>query len=230
MKWDTDSWSFPSPVGSCILNTEGRRQLAKHVLSECYRVSVYMRQLTSQEPSGQTSYILQNNLIIFSQKWLRHFRAKISLFDNGAGAYLFREAIQLYCVWCWPPDIYTAQHKSSPCTSENATQSTQCSGDHVLWRASLGSVSTNLQRAGRLGRACQCERANNQELLAPWLYSAANWALRLCKLWEVKCSHFAHGRGCGFLSGPKLMGTATRQELSIPISWPNFCWADVLIT
>lgn len=47
MKWDTDSWSFPSPVGSCILNTEGRRQLAKHVLSECYRVFVYMRQLTS---------------------------------------------------------------------------------------------------------------------------------------------------------------------------------------
>lgn len=148
--------------------------------------------------------------IWFFQKWLRHFRAKMSLFDNGAGAYLFREAIQLWCVWCWPPDMYTAQHKSSSCTSENVTQSTQCSRNHVLCRVSPASVNTNLQRAERLGRVCQCERANNQEPLAPWLCSATNWALRLSKLWEVRCSHFALGRGCRFLSGPKLTGIVTK--------------------
>lgn len=108
-----------------------------------------MRQLTSLR-SLVVKQVTFYKIIWFCQKWLRHFRAKISLFDNGAGAYLFREAIQLCCLWCWPPDTYTAQHKSSSCTSENVTQSTQCSGNHILYRASLGSVSRNLQRADRL--------------------------------------------------------------------------------
>lgn len=131
-------------------------------ITESIKVSVYMRQLTSlRNPMVKQVTFYKRLWSYFFQKWLRHFRAKISLFDNGAEAYLFREAIQLRCVCCWPPDMYTAQHKSSSCTSENVTQSTQCSGNHVLCRASPGSVSTNLWRADRLRRACQCERANN---------------------------------------------------------------------
>lgn len=194
-------------------------------VTECVKVSVYMRQLTSLR-SLVVKQVTFYKRISFFQKWLRHFRAKISLFDNGAGTYLFRESIQLCCIWCWPPDMYTAQHKSSSCTSENATQSTQCSGNRILCRASPGWVSTNLQRTDRLGRACQCERANNQEPLALW---QTNWVLRLSKLWEVRCSHFTRRRGCRFLSGSKLMGIAPRQELSIPMYWPNLCWADVMI-
>lgn len=70
MKWDTDCWSFPAPVGSCILSTEGRRQLAECILSVWYRVCqnfcVYEAADFSQEPSGQTSYILQKNPIFFN--------------------------------------------------------------------------------------------------------------------------------------------------------------------
>lgn len=137
-----------------------------------------------QDPSGQTSYTLQKHLIVFFQKWLRHVRAKISLFDNGAWGLSIQGGILLRCVQCWPPDMYTAQHKSSSCASENVTQSTQCSQNLVVWRAGPGSLTANLQRADRPGRACQRERANGQELLPPWLYKAKHWALRLSLNYE----------------------------------------------
>lgn len=61
MRWDTDSWSFPAPVGSCMLNTEGRSQLAECILSVWYWVCqsfcVYEAADSSQDPGGQTSYI-----------------------------------------------------------------------------------------------------------------------------------------------------------------------------
>jgi len=102
--------------------------------TESVKVSVYAKQLTSfRSQSGRTSYILQKHLIIFFQKWLRHFRAKISLFENGVWGLSIQGGILLCCVQCWPPDMYTVWHKSSSCASENVTQSTQCSENRVLW-------------------------------------------------------------------------------------------------
>ena len=43
----------------------------------------------------------------------------------------------------------------------------------------------------------------------------------VCKLWEVGCySHSACGRGWGVFFGPKVMGIAMKQELSITVGWP----------
>lgn len=183
-----------------------------------------MRQLTSLR-SLVVKQVTFYKIIWCFQKWLRHFRAKISLFDKGAGAYLFREfreAIQLCCIWCWPPDMHTAQHKTSSCTSENVTQSTQCSGNHVLY-PSPGSVSTNLQRADRFCSALKGGLASvrgqiiRRHLLLDYIVQQTeHWDCLNCEKLGVLILHMEEA--AGFFLGPSSRALQQSRSSASPFT------------
>lgn len=201
----------------------------------CQSFCVYEEADLFQKPSGQTSYILQKHLIIFFEKWLRHFRAKISLFGNGAWSL----GLGL---------IYSGRHTALLCsvlTSRYVHSATQklllcfwkCHPKHtVLWKLCSvegwsGISECKLAKSRQTGEGLPAWRGK-------WSGATSSLIIRsnklstetVLKLSEARCySHSAHRRGWGFSFGPKVMGIAMKQELSITVRWPVFYRADVTI-